>query len=1097
MAVQRKKKENNIDTKPCEEDIIPYGEINKDKILEIKFQRYGLKWGDKEGYLRPACKGISNTIPDDGISSRAPIVSKYRYHLMPLRDGYLYIYNETLTEKKQETGGWRHYNEVYKYGEYKVNDCGNNRNILKYIKNDLRICKIDDRQPVYDKRSEDYTKKRSFIRVRFGDVVWVAFSDVQWSANYVNYIFSDEGKEDLKKRFQKIDTQQWGNYLRESLTEEDLFKLQRNPANDRIETYTTINPKPETIKNPEFWIQKVGNSVVPRFHLNIHDPMGAVEAINKNLTKACENFEALVKKIQTSNLQGNAAEENYCLYTLGVMLNQLLYNEDNTKNKEFQDKHRELCVNDVFLKQMLGNDDRRKLRYQINELRNSLLDFMKGITQDEKENSSKKLKVEDRYYNFVLTDYIENTTTNLQNGKFITPNHIKSLKYNPASLDKTMDVKKDDSEINNKVLSFIDECCKMEHPICKLITKECNLQKIIDEYNDRPSTRVKVDSLWDSKVLPTDVATAFDFVLSNFTNVLLVFEDKITKDLSSAFAQAIKNVVKYKDPSGRLVELIISGGRRFNDLHLIDIVKEKIRPLMPDIVSDIKKLKTDNAQFLPKGKPIVNRPGAANEFTVYRVSADFHDNHGKYIKIKKIMDNPVFSLLSCALSTISVISAYEKFLKEKSISTGINLIAVHAEITYSLTRCYYLYSKLYKKQVETALFRISGKASTVTTLFNTILCAAEARDAFIKNNAAAGFASLFGAAAGIGMLIGTLAASAATAGIAFVIGILAAALVSYFSHTALQSYLYNCILTTEAMNKKLTATEWAEAFKAQNKRSGVPNWNTFKEPGVLINQLIKYKEKIVDTEHFPKLVNMKYSLNKLTQFLIRPTFKCAYRFNVKDDVLPFSKSISSNYEQTINVTIKPPLLTFDAKIRGGLYLLRSVTKDFFRETEFEITERGDDFFKLTFNILKYHNETGFQSYRMDSIFFFYQLITEDDKGEPLESLFPTKDINQFYVCPISLPEWNDCRFLKRDNENFLSDFCTLDDFEKDIIIYQNRDAFSWQARDSRDSVDKYFQQQNGEYEQWKKGAESRRIKILNDHPIISSMKSCNFIHVTK
>ena len=165
----------DIESKRLKEAVVsPVLQVNLGVCLRLF--RYGLihkDTPDEYAYEGENTEGLS--------PEKAPLVENYKYCRKPLKEGYLYVYNE----KGKHQGIWYEYEIVY------------GRLVMVVWEGEDK----DVRQPKSGTKAVD-----SLIVDRKG-CVNIAYSPIQWSAKYTREIMDSEQLRN--RRMQKIDIEEW------------------------------------------------------------------------------------------------------------------------------------------------------------------------------------------------------------------------------------------------------------------------------------------------------------------------------------------------------------------------------------------------------------------------------------------------------------------------------------------------------------------------------------------------------------------------------------------------------------------------------------------------------------------------------------------------------------------------------------------------------------------------------------------------------------------------------------------------------------------------------------------------------------------------
>lgn len=205
----------------------------------------------------------------------APEVPGYEYYGAPIREGWLYVYNETTDnwhEYKILTGGamqmvvWERFTEGY-----------------------------DEREPEMGQPSVSY------LKVKPTHVIWLAYSEVQWTSKYTMKVV---GNADLrKKRMQRIDCGSWLSELKG----EDLLSTAQVWA--EFVEYDGGYNSAYGVYAHDYQLCKALDNNDHHLYAYLHDPMGAMDDISGDLAYLYAEFDALVASLATDKSKEEILDE--------------------------------------------------------------------------------------------------------------------------------------------------------------------------------------------------------------------------------------------------------------------------------------------------------------------------------------------------------------------------------------------------------------------------------------------------------------------------------------------------------------------------------------------------------------------------------------------------------------------------------------------------------------------------------------------------------------------------------------------------------------------------------------------------------------------
>lgn len=373
----------------------------------------------------------------------APEVSGYQYYGAPIREGWLYVYNET-------TSNWHEY-EILPGGK------------LRMVVWERFTEGYDEREPQRGEPSVTY------LKVKPNHVIWLAYSEVQWTSKYTMKVV---GSDDLrKKRMQCIDCGSWMSELKG----ENLLSTAQVRA-EFVEYNGTYNAAYDVYAH-DYQLCKALENNDHHLYAYLHDPLGAANDLADDLTDARLMYECLVKSMQTGAKQEELyrhitentplpilphSDQLFALHTLTASLYPLLYDARN----ENADKHAKHADKAKF-EALLAIEIRTKEKDGIEKIRSALAVFM---TSD--------------YYVNIMKDAQDNTHTNrlLYLKNYHTRNNVLSI--TPTVYDYHMDIHDGPDkhlEKNSEVKSYFTGIMEESSWFDKLAAKEIDFIDLIDK----------------------------------------------------------------------------------------------------------------------------------------------------------------------------------------------------------------------------------------------------------------------------------------------------------------------------------------------------------------------------------------------------------------------------------------------------------------------------------------------------------------------------------------------------------------------------------------------------------------------------------------
>lgn len=410
----------DIESKRLKEAVVsPVLQVNLGVCLRLF--RYGLihkDTPDEYAYEGENTEGLS--------PEKAPLVENYKYCRKPLKEGYLYVYNE----KGKHQGIWYEYEIVY------------GRLVMVVWEGEDK----DVRQPKSGTKAVD-----SLIVDRKG-CVNIAYSPIQWSAKYTREIMDSEQLRN--RRMQKIDIEEWFR----------CFSLPDTVDIDNASVVLTCSGDDGDITNKnrvmrDIRIDKNAQDKNWSLYVTLHSPLDCAEDICRDIYK---NNRELSQLITPSEDFKDTASERFLLQAHAIAFYQLLYGKerDNDKLKNLQDA----IVSEDFLKKMLDVEKRGVIKNRINERRKSLLLF-----------------IDSDYYRMVMEELGKQTPDNRNRMDEMIINQHLTLQMDPSSMDRHLDVSSPPPPVNKDINAYLN-CIKEEdtHPVSEYIFQPIALDEVED-----------------------------------------------------------------------------------------------------------------------------------------------------------------------------------------------------------------------------------------------------------------------------------------------------------------------------------------------------------------------------------------------------------------------------------------------------------------------------------------------------------------------------------------------------------------------------------------------------------------------------------------
>jgi hypothetical protein len=943
---------------------------NEPANIKIKFTRYGLV---KESELGHEQYHFGNFPPMERtniLPPGAPAIPGYSYCKNPVRDGYLYVYNET-------TDLWF---------EYKITD------------QRLQAIEWTNFQRTNNERKPRLgTQRGDTIPAKENETLWVAYSDTQWSAAYALSNFG-RNSENREKRFERIQVKGFLNAL--GFQEKDNRLKQRGNEIFSKKSAQESTPSGNTTGSDFIVLTKDASERIATLHITLHDPIGAAEDICVDAGEKYNEFQSLINSIQTGaekpeELSEEALTQAQALHTHALMFYKIFYDQARSENqtvrrnetaeekkaRDAQEKFLKMSkhlVSDKFLEKMLGKEERAKLRDEINTYRESLLTF-----------------VDSDYYNAVLDDYCRNTPTRRELGIHTVLEHIQRFAYDPSLADQAMDNVHTESPVSQTVKEYLEKVYNdTAHPINRLFAKDFDIQDMINDYDNRQTIDSrKLRNIDSNSTFVEDFVAEVDFLWANMFTIFTVWQDYITA-MPQTKAYITEVPGKWFDVTIRS-QSINNGAKQY---------LWAINPEL-DLGEELRKM---NAS-LPDDHPVRLRGRGANGRSGIPAAPEQQPllaaTKGKKIagtelnpKITVIKDNPTvqrfnliakifnsrgFLCFSGMLSVGNLMVAVKKRDNKNPFTiagSAVTITAAVAEIGFYLV----YYAEMHAKVKIVAFGRLYISPNLVTGIAVTALGVAnmiQGVNSISKGDVDAGIAYIVGGAFLITGLILSLKAIipmkivALPATIAYAIGVGILILAVYLTDTPIEEFFKNCILNKRAMNRVIA------------------NWDSLSAKEIH-TQLLEKKADIVNTQNFREWLDMETSIQQLMEFFA--ALEIDTEKSISNSVVGTTVIVTTLIDK-VTVFLNPSHLTFNTDFDGGLWIYtqdRKVVKISVDDDAMEKRKKGVE---ITFRETEKGVEIVFdfqdklKAVDIARMYFYYHLVLSDG------TIFPSYNADEHYI----------------------------------------------------------------------------------------------------
>ncbi len=369
--------------------------------------------------------------------SGAPNIDGYTYKATTPREGYIYIHFENKPD-------------IFK--EFKVDITGKLTNIVSDLQEDVR-------KPKERKSSRYYCISNK-------DIVWIAYSEFQWSSSYVKKIRDKNNQELREKRMQKFDATQWkGNHnASDAFTVDNIdgyFPLDDDDkAPQKQENNGEVFWTPGEIKSSldsgkiQWWKTYFDNvealEDVPderdEVFFCLHDPLGCADELAIDLDDRWKDMEALIIAIQTgidrkvalNDIVNGSKEPNDIvskdrLKQIEKMHQSLLLlYQSGFCSEENVDKYGD-SLDRKRIELLLGKDDRANIRAKIANVKEQFVVLLKSD-----------------YYIQAINEYLSQIDDVKLIGKNRKSIHISNLQYRLNTKDHVFNLAEENKRILDK-----------------------------------------------------------------------------------------------------------------------------------------------------------------------------------------------------------------------------------------------------------------------------------------------------------------------------------------------------------------------------------------------------------------------------------------------------------------------------------------------------------------------------------------------------------------------------------------------------------------------------------------------------------------------
>ncbi|MCX7727547.1 MAG: hypothetical protein N2053_11950, partial [Chitinispirillaceae bacterium] len=363
--------------------------------------------------------------PTTVIPSTLPSIEGKKYVLSPIREGWIYVFN----------------NNKKIWYEYKVLPDGR-----------LHKCKWEE--PVDDIRTPNDVIV-DYIELDKRGIFYLAFSEVQWSQKYLSRLENSE--EMRKERMQYLDTTKINN----GKNNKDVF----SPTDVNI----VFNTSPFTIATGIEPLNKMDGDL---FLFGFNDPLAIADQLSFEIVNYFDEIEAIIQSIQlgvdpviiknalkngkdTFSLQKKEiSNQTLALHKMALLLYHICFGSEESS------KRLGIHLDRDRIEKILAVKERKEIRNKIVKNRKNLIEFLKS-----------------KNYINALQDYHNNNSEKQIIGKTRVTSHLISLSLPVNAKDKLLDLPERNNQKDEDIesLNFLRDVFEEKNEIGKIIAENINV----------------------------------------------------------------------------------------------------------------------------------------------------------------------------------------------------------------------------------------------------------------------------------------------------------------------------------------------------------------------------------------------------------------------------------------------------------------------------------------------------------------------------------------------------------------------------------------------------------------------------------------------
>lgn len=265
---------------------------------------------------------------------------------------------------------------------------------------------------------ESIDNPADFIEFSTTDIVWVAYSPVQWSADYLKKTM--ENKKRREMRFQKLNVAEWLKKGKQYFTGNVADTIWELPWEQKAKNPKIIDYRSEGSKFNFYSYKTKGDTKDPdTYYFTLNAPINMVSDCIVEIDMQTEDFVKLTDSLMFFDSEANTddKEQYNALYVSAMALYHLLYTKGSKMAKYAKDK----LIQYEKLDLLLAISERTKLKNKLLLYRDSL-----------------KALIESDYYQHTLMDFYDNIPPRIIEGKNIALKHMLTLMFKPSKVDRNL-----------------------------------------------------------------------------------------------------------------------------------------------------------------------------------------------------------------------------------------------------------------------------------------------------------------------------------------------------------------------------------------------------------------------------------------------------------------------------------------------------------------------------------------------------------------------------------------------------------------------------------------------------------------------------------